>query len=428
MTELPRGAQAVIGAALIIVLVAVSTLLVRLAYGAYSDVYPLSGVFSEAGQGLHVQSEVQYRGVQVGSVSAIALQAGQAKVELHIDKGFHVPADAVATVTAKNVFGEDTVNLDFPTGQHAPYLGPGATIGHTTVDAGLTQFLASASNLLNSINGADLGTVISELTQAYAGQGPQIAASIEEGTRLADLFDRTLQAQIKALDSFTAFSEVLAPTGSSFNAMAHASNLAFPAFNAEAAAYQKLLENFTPVADELAALLADYHPDIVSMLTQGANVSRVLIARQADISNVIHGLYRYSFKFAVGLGPETLPDGSKFAFFKTFLLFSDINNMVCNLIAPPQPGLSALQPLQQALTGPGSPFNCSAQLAAFAAAQTAGRGGAAPGGLLAPATSAAQRAAQQLANQVGSLVGQPPSDNPGTVGGLLGQLLGGSGQ
>ena len=422
---MPRGARATVGAAVILILVAVSTLLVRLAYGAYTNAYPLQGVFSEAGQGLHVASEVQYRGVRVGSVNSISLRDRQAVVDLRIDQGFHVPADAVATITAKNVFGEDTVNLAFPSGQHPPYLAPGSTLNRTTVDAGLTQFLASASTLLNAVNGVDLGTVVSELSQAYAGQGPEIAASITEGTRLADLFDRTLQAQIRALDSFTSFSEVLAPTGPSLDAMAQASNLALPAFNAEAASYEKLLADFTPVADELAALLADYHPDIAAMLTQGVNVSRVLIARQADISNVIHGLYRYTFKFAVGRGPETLPDGSKFAYFKTFVLFSDINTLVCNLIAPPQSGLSALQPVQQALTGPGSPFDCSAQLAAFAAAQ-ARRGPGAPG-VVAGVTSAARQAAQQLANQVGSLVGQPDNGKPGTVGQVLAQLTGGAG-
>ncbi|HET6811939.1 MAG TPA: MCE family protein [Acidimicrobiales bacterium] len=425
MTEPSRGARATIGAAVIIVLVGVSTLLVRLAYGAYTNEYPLEGVFSEAGQGLHVASEVQYRGVHVGSVGGIHLRDRRAVVDLHIDRGFNIPADAVATITAKNVFGEDTVNLAFPTGQHPPFLEAGASISRTTVDAGLTQFLASASQLLNSINGVDLGTVVSELSQAYAGQGREIAASIEEGTKLADLFDRTLQDQIRALDSFTSFSAALAPTGPSLNAMAQASNLALPAFNAQAAAYEKLLSDFAPVANQLAALLADYHPDIAAMLTQGVNVSRVLIARQADLSNVIHGLYRYTFKFAVGLGPETLPDGSKFAFFKTFILFSDVNTLVCDLIAPPQPGLSALQPVQQALTGPGSPFNCSAQMAAFAAAQ-AGRGPAlavsGPGG----ATDAARKAAQQLSNQVGSIVGQPDNGSSGTIGGTLGQLLGGT--
>ncbi|HEX5268785.1 MAG TPA: MCE family protein [Acidimicrobiales bacterium] len=424
MTELSRGARATIGAAVVVVLVAASTLLVHLAYGAYSNVYRLQGVFSEAGQGLHVASEVQYRGVRVGDVSGIQLRHRQALVDMHIDRGFNVPADAVATITAKNVFGEDTVNLAFPTGQHPPFLVAGASISRTTVDAGLTEFLASASRLLNAVNGVDLGTVVSELSQAYAGQGQEIAASIEEGTKLADLFDRTLQAQIRALDSFTAFSAALAPTGPTLNALARASNVALPAFNAQAAAYEKLLANFAPVANQLAALLADYHPDIAAMLTQGVNVSRVLIARQADLSNEIHGLYRYTFKFAVGLGPETLPDGSKFAFFKTFVLFSDVNNLVCDLIAPPQPGLSALAPLQQALAGPGSPFNCSAQMAAFAAAQ-AHQGPVPAGPGPAGVTGAAQKVAQQLDNQVGSLVGQPDDGKPGTIGGALSQLLSG---
>ncbi|HZT66091.1 MAG TPA: MCE family protein [Acidimicrobiales bacterium] len=410
-----RGGRATVAAAMVLVLLAVATLVVKAAYGAYSGGYELSGSFARAGEGLHKGSQVEYQGVTVGQVSSISLADRKALVVMKIQSGFVVPADARATISPKNVFGEEVVDLSFPTGEHPPALAAGGVIRSTAVSDEITQLLAAADPLLDRLNGNDLATVISELSQASAGQGPNIAASINEGTKLANLFDDTLQAQIRALDSFTGFSQALAPTGNDLNAIARNNNLALPAFNAQAAAYQKVLDSFTPVADELGRLMQYYHPNIATILTSGDNVVRVLIARQQNISDLIHGLYRYSFKFASGASPETLPNGTKFAYFKTFVLFSDVNSLVCGLIAPPQPGLSYLQPLQQALTGPGSPFNCSAQIAAFDRVQA---------GAPAPAVPSAQQAAQQLANHLGQIIGTPQPAQPGTVGDVLAPLLG----
>jgi len=416
LTELPRSARAVIGAAIVVVLVAVSGLIVKASYGSFSDQYPLQGLFARAGDGLHPSSQVQYRGVTVGEVTAIKLVNRRAEVEMKLDQGFDVPVDAEAAIAPKNVFGEETVNLTFPHGQTGPMLPAGATITDTSVSDEFTQLLAAADPLLNDVNGQDLATVISQLAIASAGQGPAIRASIEEGTKLADLFDQTLQAQIRALDSFASVSEAIAPVGPSIDSISASNNRWMPIFNAQAAAYDKLLAEFTPVANELAAYLSDYHPDITTMLQDGVNVSRVLIARQSQISDVIHGLYRYLYKFASGAGPELLPDGSKFAYFKTFIMFSDVNSLVCSLIAPPQSGLSSLEPLQQALTGPGSPFNCSAQMAAFDAAQ----GGAVKASPLA----GARQAAQNLSNAVGAVIGKPQPPRSQGLDSILQNLMG----
>ena len=100
-------------------------------------------------------------------------------------------------------------------------------------------------------------------------------------------------------------------------------------------------------------------------------MSRVLLAQQGSIGQVINGAYHYFQKIAEGAaGINKLPDGSTYAYFNTFILFSDVNNLVCNLIAPPTGGMSFLQPIQQALAGAGSAFNCSSELSTFNALQS----------------------------------------------------------
>jgi hypothetical protein len=151
----------------------------------------------------------------------------------------------------------------------------------------------------------------------------------------------------------------------------------------------------------------------------------VLLAQQDEIGQVVNGAYRYFQKIAEGAsGTQKLPDGSTFAYFNTFILFSDVNSLVCNLLAPPTGGMSFLQPIQQALAGAGSAFNCSAELAAFNALQ----GNNAPAAPTSSpnATAGAQAAGQAAANQAYGMVGQPDTSQGTSLGGIVNQLLGGT--
>jgi virulence factor Mce-like protein len=403
------------------VAVAAVVVIVKAADGAFSGSYALSGLFKSSGEGLQPGAEVTYRGVQVGRVTAIALDRGRAKVTMAIDHDFRVPTDATATILPINVFGADNVALTFPSGRRPAYLTAGSTVTSTAVSPDIQDLFAQADPLLAQIDTADLSTVISNLAQASQNEGPTIAASLDEGVKLANFLDYTLPQQLSALDSLSGFASALEPTASSFNAIAAAANTALPAFNSQAATYQKLLETLSPFAENLAQFLAAYHPDIMTLLSAGDNVARVLLVQKQQVGQVLSGLAVYLTKFANSYDPaEVLPDGSHFGYFHTFILLSDLNSMVCSLIAPAQPGLSFLAPLQQALQGAGTPLNCASQIAAFNAAQASGRA-------VSP-SSTTNQAASNLSTQTyeGLAQPQPQSQTQSGLGGYIDQLLGGA--
>jgi len=410
-------------AAALVVAAAVVVVVVKASDGAFSGQYALSGMFNQSGEGLHPGSEVVYRGVQVGRVESVDLVDRRAKVAMAIDPSFKVPSDATASIEPINVFGADEVVFSFPSGHDAQSLRAGETVSHTTVSDELGDLFAAATPLLDQIDTQDLSSVVSDLAQASQGEGPTIAASIDEGAKLAALLDQTLPAQLSALDSFSAFVNALAPTAASLNAIAQASNTALPAFNAAAPQYARLLQTLAPFADDLAQFLAAYHPDVETILNSGDNIARVVLAQQSQVGQVIQGLGMYAEVFAKAIDPnEVLPDGSHFGYFQTFILFGDVNQLVCSLIAPDVPGLSALEPLQQALSGAGTPLNCSGQLAAFDAAQSApSRGGQSA------STPGTQQSAEQLSTGIAQQIGAPQPSRAATNGlsGLIDALLGG---
>jgi phospholipid/cholesterol/gamma-HCH transport system substrate-binding protein len=403
--------------------------LVRLANGDFAGDYKLNGTFPRAGEGLHPGSAVVFRGVQVGRVSTISLYQNQAQVTLLIEPSFKVPATSTATIQPVNLFGAEQVSISSPHGNSdaGPYLAPGATFPHAQSSDELGDLFAAATPLLNQIDTNQLSTFLGELAQASQGEGPKIAAGINAGTQLAGLLDRTLNAQILALDSFAKFTNAVAPAAGDLNNLNAQINAGLPGFNAEEADYQNLINTLIPFSDRLASLLATYHPDIATILTSGDNVSRVLLAQQDNIGQVINGAYHYFQKIAEGTsGLNKLPDGSTYGYFNTFILFNDVNSLICNLIAPPTGGMSYLEPLQQALAGAGSAFNCSSQLSSFASLQ----GNSSTPSVVTPPngtspTSAASSAGSAAANQVYGIIGQPDTSKPTTLGGILNQLLGG---
>jgi phospholipid/cholesterol/gamma-HCH transport system substrate-binding protein len=428
MTGLRRPLRALVALGVLAAVTAGVVVSVKAANGDFAGDYRLTGYFPRAGEGLVPGSEVVYRGVQVGRVASVSLAGTSAKVTLVLPPSFRVPSDATATIEPVNLFGAEQVSITAPGGgpSTGPYLAATGRFIHTATSDELGALFAAAAPLLKQINTNDLATVIGELAQASNGEGPQIAQGIDAGAHLAAYFDQTLAAQLAALDSFSRFTAALAPDGAVLNGLSRQENAALPTFNQDAADYRTLLVNLTDFSNVLARLLTDYHPTLVTLLTDGDNVARVLIAQQTELGQVIRGSYQYAMKVAGGESAAVLPNGSHFAYFNTFVLFTDVNTLVCNLLAPAQPGLAFLEPLQQALAGASSPFTCKAELAAFNAAQGAPTASAATPAAPASATGAA-KALQTLGTQVYGIAGRPTRSRPQSLGGYVGSILGGGG-
>jgi phospholipid/cholesterol/gamma-HCH transport system substrate-binding protein len=409
-----RPRRVVIALGLTVLTLAVVYRAVGGAYNFFSTAYPLEATFPRLGQNVHPGSEVDYRGVQVGQVKSWQLVNREVQVRFTINPGFKVPTDATATLEPQSVFGDEIMSLDFPNGQTGHYLSPGGHLARAQTTDQIQGFINATVPLLQAINPNDLETIISELTQASQGLGQTIAQSIDTGTRLAVLFSNTINAQINALDAFARFQAAFTPTASNLNAIAANNNEGLPTFNAAEATYQDFLTTLKPLADNLAQLLSTYRPDINILLGQGDNVMRVLLARQSDISDLIHGLYRYTFKFAKGASSEQLPDGSRFAYFQTFTSFDEIDKLVCSLVAPagaPSQLQQRLAPLQAAL---GPQFDCGPGTSAAGPTMS---GSTSPGAPPAPV-------ANQMATAAYGALGQPQVPQRTNVGNVINPVLG----
>ncbi|MBB3754463.1 virulence factor Mce-like protein [Mycolicibacterium sp. BK634] len=177
------------------------------------------------GGGLYRFSNVTYRGVQVGKVTALRLTKQGAEATLSLDTSPKIPADLRAEVRSASAIGEQYVDLR-PQSASGPYLGDGAVIRmqQTAVPQAVGPMMDRVSALVNSIPGDKLSLLIDESDKGLRGAGYDVSALLDSsatiagavgsvGDRAATLMDDAvplLDSQVATTDSLRVWARGLA--------------------------------------------------------------------------------------------------------------------------------------------------------------------------------------------------------------------------
>lgn len=352
-----KGHRSVAAIAVACLVIAGITVGVRASYGAFDDTVEVSGTFPRAGQSLNKGSDVLYRGVPVGEVRSIELEGLDVRITLALERDAEVPADVQAVVAPKTLFGEKSVELRGGTTGGAT-LEPGDELADTRAGTEVEELIAAADPVLRGIDTTELASLMTELTQVLQNQGKRINRAFEPTVAAAGLFEETLDAQLRLLDSSAAFAEQIRGIGPGLNATADNLNVLLPTLNQARGDFVRFLRTLRPLADNISEVLVTVRPEIDRLLEGGVNVSRLLIAREDELADTVNGLAVYLQTLSEGISRETFEDGTHAAFFKVFIVLDDLNAMLCALVNPgfdlPPELLDVLGQLSQGLlTGTG---------------------------------------------------------------------------
>jgi phospholipid/cholesterol/gamma-HCH transport system substrate-binding protein len=161
-------------------------------YHVVSRPFPVTVLMPSAG-GLYSGADVTYRGVQVGTVTALDLRAGGVGVRVSIDAGQHVPDNGPVRVKELSALGEQY--LDFqPTRGSGPDLRSGSVVpaNRVVLPTAIGTTLVDLNTMLQSINPQDLQVDENFLASAFVGTGPDLRTIVVTGQRL---FDALVAAQ-----------------------------------------------------------------------------------------------------------------------------------------------------------------------------------------------------------------------------------------
>src|SRR5271165_901926 len=175
--------------------------------------------------GLYRFSNVTYRGVQIGKVTAVALTANGAKATLSLGTSPKIPANLHADVLSVSAVGEQYVDLR-PRTDSAPYLRNGSVIamGDTTIPQAVGPLLDQVNALIQSLPKDKIGQLLDESFQAFNGAGYDLGSLSDSTSRISadanSVVDRTrtltedtgplLDSQAKTADSVRTWARSLA--------------------------------------------------------------------------------------------------------------------------------------------------------------------------------------------------------------------------
>ncbi|MDL9936215.1 MlaD family protein [Gordonia sp. ABSL1-1] len=141
---------------------------------------------SEVTGGLYRFSNVSYRGVDVGRVTAVELTDTGVRATLSIDSDERIPADLDAQIRSMSAIGEQYVDLR-PRTSSGPYLQDGSVIRAENVatPAPVAPMLEKLNALVTSIPKQQLFTLVNELNEGLGGQGYDLQSLLDSGSTIS---------------------------------------------------------------------------------------------------------------------------------------------------------------------------------------------------------------------------------------------------
>lgn len=283
------------GAIALLLLVSAVTIGVKAAFGAFDGGYTIYGTFDAAGQGLLAGSDVKINGVNVGEVRRIDLVDRKARITLTIKDGESIPADAIARIRAKTLFGEKFVDLDVRESDEVdgPFLAAGDELAETEGGFELETVLTDLYPILADIDPEELFTVLHTLAEGAEGLGEQVNRTLVNGAVLGQVFADNADLTAQFLEDFALLSEELGARADDLLELAESANVALPTLNEGEDEVVELLQQTGRLSSDVADLLEGHQPFVDAALGGGSDVLQVLYDRRDQVVPVVVGLRQY---------------------------------------------------------------------------------------------------------------------------------------
>jgi phospholipid/cholesterol/gamma-HCH transport system substrate-binding protein len=259
--------------------------------------------------GLYRFSNVTYRGVQVGKVTAVALTANGAKATLSLGTSPKIPANLQADVLSVSAVGEQYVDLR-PRTDSPPYLRNGSVIAmrDTTIPQAVGPLLDQVSALINSIPKNKVGQLLDQSFQAFNGAGYDFGSLADSFSRIAadadSVADRTraltedtgplLNSQAQTTDSIRMWARSLAGISD--------------VLVADDSRFRTLLQNGPEAANEASRLLEQVKPTLPLLLANLTTIGQIGVTYHPSLEQLLV-LLPPSVAYTQTAAPINWPDG-----------------------------------------------------------------------------------------------------------------------
>jgi phospholipid/cholesterol/gamma-HCH transport system substrate-binding protein len=238
--------------------------------------------------GVYRFSNVTYRGVQIGKVTAVGPTANGAEATLSIDTSPKIPADVHASVRSISAVGEQYVDL-VPRSESAPYLRDGSVIAarDTSIPPPVGPMLDRLSALTNSIPKDKLSQLLDESFKSFNGAGYDLQTLLDSSAKISHDANDTAEHTRGFIDDAVPFLDAQAQTADATRRWAH--NLAgvTEQLVTDDPQFRKLLQTGPGLSQEVSRLLNQLKPTLPVLLANLTTIGQIAVTYHPSLEQLL---------------------------------------------------------------------------------------------------------------------------------------------
>ncbi|MDT5226614.1 MAG: phospholipid/cholesterol/gamma-HCH transport system substrate-binding protein, partial [Mycobacterium sp.] len=218
-----------------------------------------------ASGGLYPTSNVTYRGITIGKVTAVEPTEKGAEATMSISSDFKVPLDSVANVHSVSAVGEQYLDL-VSNGKARGVFSPGQTITKGTVPSEIGPALDTANRGLAALPREKIGQLLDETADAVGGLGPALQRLVDSTQAIVGDFKTNINQVDDIIQNSAPILDSQATSSSAIERWAHNLNVLGAQSAQQDAHLRSALTQAAPTADEVNSVFSDVRESLPQTL------------------------------------------------------------------------------------------------------------------------------------------------------------------
>lgn len=315
-----RLGAAALGAAFLILLFATLGVALAAFDGDFSSYATVTVALPASANAVAVGNPVDYRDVQVGTVSDVTAgsTAGAVRVVLHMDPSqlAVIPADVHAAAVPLSIFGTQYIDLEVPAGvtASATHLAAGQFIpaSSSSGSSSLQTTVANIDDILTALHPADLASAFDALATALNGQGKDLGVTLARSAAYLGQLLPQLPTAEADLGTFGTVGTQLAAIAPALLQTTTQVTTTANTLNSEQTEVSDLLTGGTPLAQAADTLLSDIATPYQEIATDILPLLQDVSANPKELSETLSGFSTAAAAFtaAASHGPYLSASGT----------------------------------------------------------------------------------------------------------------------
>lgn len=244
--------------------------------------------------GVYSGSDVRVLGIKVGTVDDVEPQGGDVRVDMTVDEGVLIPADAQAVVVAPSLVSDRYVQL-VPAYDSGRVMAAGTVIplSRTATPVELDDLYASLDKLATALgpNGANRNGALSDVLNTAAanlnGNGQQIADTVRQLSAAADTVANAKGNLFATVDALQRFTQTLAASDGQVRGFENKLADVTGYLAADRADLGTALSELTAALTQVQGFIQDNSSALEANVHNLAGITQALVDQRAALAEVL---------------------------------------------------------------------------------------------------------------------------------------------